>query len=126
MTRAQTIGKIGEDAAAAYLVKNQYRIVERNHLKPWGELDIVAIAKNKTLVFVEVKTLTGLRPYETGYGPAKPEDNMTSAKIIKTKRASLAYANSHPKLITGRGWRIDVIAVTITENALNIRHYENI
>lgn len=121
MTRAQTIGTKGEDAAALYLVKNKYRIVERNHLKPWGELDIIAVARDTTLVFVEVKTLQG-----DGDMNLQPEDNMTSAKIMKTKRAALAYANSHPKLISDRGWRIDVIAVTITGNTLNIRHYENI
>lgn len=121
MTHTQTVGKIGEDAAAAYLVKNRYRIIEHNHLKPWGEIDIVAKAKDGTLVFIEVKTMAG----EEGAG-LRPEDNMTGAKIMKMKRAALAYANAHPELVGGRGWRIDAIAVRLGEKPDDIRHYENI
>ena len=122
MTRAQTIGQIGEDAAAAYLVKNRYTIIVRNYLKPWGEIDIIARSRDATLVFVEVKTMAmeGDAPH------LRPEDNMTSAKVTKTKRAALAYANAHPELVTDKGWRIDMISVELRGTATAIRHYENI
>src|SRR3972149_569934 len=48
-------GKMGEDAAASFLAKEGYKIVERNFRCPLGEIDIVAIDKG-VLVFVEVKT----------------------------------------------------------------------
>lgn len=48
-------GQCGEDAAAEYLKKKNYKIIERNYKNKIGEIDI--IAKTKTdLVFVEVKT----------------------------------------------------------------------
>ena len=120
MTPKQKRGNRGEDIAAEYLTKKGYTIIERQHRKPWGELDLIMKAGDGTLVFVEVKAM--------GIGSKNftPEANMTSAKIMKTKRAALAYANANPKL-SGRGWRIDVIAIDLEgETARNIRHYENI
>lgn len=121
-----SVGKAGENAAAEYLIRKKYRIMERNHLRRWGEIDIVAKAGDATLVFVEVKTLS-LGAGDCTWGNLRPEDNMTSAKIMKTKRAAQAYANAHPKLVTEKGWRIDMIAVDLCDGApLDIRHYENI
>ena len=120
-----SVGKAGEHAAAEYLVRKKYRIVERNHLRRWGEIDIVAMTRDKTLVFVEVKTLsagTGDRTWNN----LRPEDNMTPSKIMKTKRAAQAYANAHSGLLTDKGWRIDMIAVDLNGTETRIRHYENI
>lgn len=56
-TDKQKIGQIGEDCACEYLEKNDYKIVERNYLKKWGELDIVCKKGNK-IHFIEVKSVT--------------------------------------------------------------------
>ena len=120
MTPKQKRGNRGEDLAAEYLVGIGHTILERQHRKPWGELDIIAKAGDGTLVFVEVKTMG------TAIGTFTPEGNMTTAKVMKTKRAALAYANANPKL-SARGWRIDVIAIDLEGNAaLGLRHYKNI
>ena len=57
MTHRSELGKFGEDLACEYLVKKGYKIIDRNFRKPWGELDIITRAPDKTLVFVEVKTV---------------------------------------------------------------------
>jgi putative endonuclease len=120
MTPKQKRGNRGEDIAAKYLMEKGYTVIERQHRKPWGELDIIAQAGDGTLIFVEVKAMGA------GAGQFTPEGNMTPAKVMKTKRAALAYANANPKL-SGRGWRIDVIAVDLAgDAATGIRHYENI
>jgi putative endonuclease len=120
MTPKKKRGDRGEDIAVEYLIGKGHIIIERNYRKPWGELDIIAKAGDGTLVFVEVKAMGA------GGGAFTPEANMTSAKIIKTKRAALGYANANPKL-SGKGWRIDVIAIDLDGNtAKDIRHYENI
>jgi len=117
---------MGEQVAADYLARKKYRIVERNHLRRFGEIDIVAIARDTTLVFIEVKTLSA-RAGEGEGNALRPEDNMTPSKIMKTKRVAQAYANTHPELVTDSGWRIDMIAVDLRGGApLDIRHYENI
>lgn len=48
-------GRLGEDAAALYLKKQGYKIVEQNYRTKVGEIDIIA-KDDEDLVFVEVKT----------------------------------------------------------------------
>jgi len=55
MTRKREIGDFGEDLTVAYLEKNGYRILSRNYLKSFGEIDIIAI-KDEVISFIEVKT----------------------------------------------------------------------
>ena len=55
MAKHNDLGKAGENAAAAYLEKEDYLIRHRNWRKGHFELDIVA-AKDNELVVVEVKT----------------------------------------------------------------------
>lgn len=125
MSKTSEIGKRGEDIACEYLKKKKYKILERNAREKWGELDIVALAKDKTLVFVEVKTMRPFAP-----GGLQPEDQMTYAKRRKFERAASLYAGSHWKLINDeKGWRLDVVAIVLVgegRDSHDIRHYENI
>ncbi|WP_049691402.1 YraN family protein [Anaerococcus jeddahensis] len=54
-SKKRSIGDFGEDIAKRYLEKKGYQILERNFLKPYGEIDIICI-KDDILTFVEVKT----------------------------------------------------------------------
>ncbi len=56
-TDKQKIGQKGEDEACFYLEKKGYKVIERNYLKKWGEIDIVC-KKNSKIHFVEVKTVS--------------------------------------------------------------------
>jgi len=123
MTHQSAIGKLGEDLACQFIKDEGYKIVERNYRKQLGEIDIVGIAPDKTLVIFEVKTVSGPNPYITA------ENQMTAAKLTKLKRIALVYtADSHnSKLINEeRGWRIDLLALTISGEDCVIKHYENI
>ncbi|MBI2055259.1 MAG: YraN family protein, partial [Candidatus Sungbacteria bacterium] len=109
MTQKSELGQFGEDLACKYLVDKGYKIIERNFRKPWGELDIVVRAPDKTLVFVEVKTMS---QNEDGI---KPEDQLTKAKLHKTQKAASLYAGHYlEKINDKKGWRIDLIALTIS------------
>lgn len=119
-------GKLGEQIACDYLVRSRYRIVDRNYWKPWGEIDVIARARDGMLVFVEVKTM-----YE--HPSLKPEDHLTRAKLEKLSRTASLYAGAYPDRIRKRkGWRIDLIAITLNNdltnksNNENVKHYENI
>ena len=126
MTKKSETGKLGEDLAYEYLVNNRFTIIERNFRKPWGELDIIAKENNGTLVFIEVKTM---RKYgnNSAIAELQPEDNLTSAKLIKLKRTASLYAGFHPELIDDKkGWRIDLLAITLQDDSTDIKHFENI
>ncbi len=118
-TNKMTTGKLGEDLACRYLTKNGYKILERNYRQPWGELDIICVAPDKTLVFVEVKTVTGEDP------KISAEDQLTKAKLQRLKRTAEMYANQSSYLID-RGWQIDLLAINTLGLIAKVRHYKNI
>ena len=109
MTKKLQPGQLGENLACEYLVKNNYKIIERNFRQPWGEIDIIAKKSDKTLVFIEVKTMT-----ENSATGLKPEDQLSTSKLEKVKRTASLYANYYPELVNkNKGWQIDLIALTI-------------
>lgn len=116
------LGKIGEDKACEYLVKKGWKLVDRNFHARFGELDVIAIDNSGVLVFVEVKTMTGGDSLVL-----KPEDQMTASKINKFKKIAQYYAGLHPELFDDkRGWRLDLLTLTILEKDCIIKHYDNI
>lgn len=117
-----SLGKVGEDLACAYLVKRGFRVLLRNYRTKWDELDVIAQDRDGTLVFVEVKTLTQRD------GGLIPEDNMTPTKKEKISRACRQFAAEHEDLVReDRGWRIDLIAISIKEDGGHeARYYKNI
>jgi putative endonuclease len=115
-----TTGKIGENSTCHFLIKNGYHIFDRNYRMPWGEIDIIARDPDTTLVFVEVKTM------QAG-GSLKPEDNLTRAKLQKLRRTCEKFVATHQDLVReDRGWRIDLVALTMSNKDCLINHYENI
>ena len=74
-------GRAAEEAAAAALVRNGYRVLARNCRTPFGEIDIVAERRGR-LVFAEVKAR---RPHGSA-GPA--EEALTRAKFRRVARAA--------------------------------------
>ena len=51
----QTFGRKGENLAAEYLVRQGYRVVEKNYRFKKSEIDLIC-QKDGLLIFVEVKT----------------------------------------------------------------------
>ncbi|MBX4181397.1 YraN family protein, partial [Candidatus Parcubacteria bacterium] len=58
-TEKRKLGDIGENIACDFLKNRGYTIVERNYLRKWGEIDIVA-RKGEVIHFVEVKSVSGV------------------------------------------------------------------
>jgi putative endonuclease len=121
------IGRAGEGMACQYLLKNGYKILDKNFRKKFGEIDIIARSSDKTLVFCEVKTMVE----NPGFSERlRPEDNLTFHKAQKMKRAAQFFAANNPDLIyEERGWRIDLVAIVLSfdhKTVRRIQHYENV
>ena len=86
------IGNIGEGIACKFLIKNNFTIVERNYLKKWGEIDIVA-TKDRALYFFEVKSMTVKRNGWEGMSRDRfrAEENVHIQKQRRLKRAIGSY-----------------------------------
>ncbi|TSC97875.1 MAG: putative endonuclease [Parcubacteria group bacterium Greene1014_47] len=119
MAQHNTIGKLGEEIARAYLEKNGYKIVEQNWRTKRGEIDII-VKKGDVLVFVEVRTKVGEQ-----FG--SPEDTLTHEKKRRLLWNAKAYvANKKYKGL----YRVDALCIVLkgdgTEIPQRLSYHESI
>lgn len=111
-----SLGRRGEEAAAAHLAGRGYKVLDRNWRGRGGELDIVC-EKKKTLVFAEVKTRTEGQM-------AAPHDALTPAKRRNLSRAAGQWLTEHEAW--GRPCRFDLLAVVVdAAGQTRVEHVEN-
>lgn len=113
----RSVGHLGENKAADYLINHGYLILARNVRTPYGEIDLIA-KRDMVTVFVEVKTRTTNR-----FGP--PEASITPKKREHMIASSQAYLQAHPEL--DGDWRLDVIAIKVDrdDKVTSLVHFEN-
>ena len=88
--------------AARYLRRHGYRIVARRYRCRRGELDLVAVSPEGTIVFVEVKSGRGGRHRQPGR-------NVTTRKQQRVLRAARMFLAEHH--LRRYRYRFDVVAV---------------
>ena len=154
-SQKRRIGNLGEDIAELFLVKRGFKIIDRNYLKKFGEIDIVARLSN-TIRFIEVKSIV---TREIGIGYDKkvsqtvsqnsftksdfeikvtretdseideylPEDNVNYFKQKKLLRTIETYI-LEKNLDDDQEWQIDVVTVKIDffYKTATIKHIENV
>ncbi len=104
MTRdTRELGIRGERLAEDRLKRSGARVLARNYVTPYGELDLV-VEHEGDLVGVEVKTR---HPGQ----PSLPEEAVGPAKLARLQRALAHYAQQHER--EDSGWRIDVVAIEV-------------
>ena len=103
------IGRAAEAAAARYLERAGYRILQNNFRAKGGELDVIAL-DGRALAIVEVRYRAGDR-----YGSAAA--SITSSKRSRIIRASRALLATQPVLAKLPA-RFDVVEVTGPADAL--------
>jgi putative endonuclease len=116
-TDKQKVGQIGEDYACKYLENLGYRILERNYLKKWGEIDIVA-RKGSKIHFIEVKSVSRSLDsvtHVTNTNDYRPEDNVHPWKLQRLSRAIQSYLLERD-VSDETDWQFDLITVYIDKD----------
>ncbi len=114
-TEKQKVGQIGEDSACKWLIDKGYKVIDRNYLKKWGEIDIVA-TKDKKLHFIEVKSITrdlsGEVTRVTTDDDYRAEDNMHPRKLQRLSRVIQSYLLDR-NVSDETDWQLDLVTVHI-------------
>jgi putative endonuclease len=128
-TTNKIIGAWGEQIAATYLQNKGLWILDRNYLKKWGEIDIVARESTEKVHFVEVKTVS----YETKqalqeavtHRTWRPEENVHPLKLRRLNRAIESWLLEKN---FDYDWQIDVVAVRIVprEKYATVKYLPNV
>lgn len=114
----QQTGAIGEEYAAEYLKKQEYRIIGHHVTSRWGELDLIA-EKNGKISFIEVKTRSDLRK-------GRPYEAVNYRKLKHLTRTIQYYV--HANRLERRKCQLDVIGILLNpdQTLRELRHYENV
>lgn len=110
------LGCLGEEIAADYLEKNGYKILGRNYRTNIGEIDIIAEEKD-VLVFVEVRTRSGLAAHEYNLASI---DTKKQRQLSKLAVCFLKDNNRFDKKA-----RFDVVSVALSEPEGKIQLIKN-
>lgn len=110
-----TTGSWGETQATTFLEGKGYEIIEKNYRHKHAEIDLI-VKKNKTLIFVEVKTRSG-----TGFGMPEEFVNYTKARLIMKAAENYIYTKDWHFDI-----RFDIVSILIlSSGGINIKHIED-
>ena len=120
------LGRLGEDLACEYLVKNGYKILERNYRISFGEIDIIArkarklLSKtDKTIHFVEVKTIVSNKNFF-------PEERVDYKKQRKLKQLAEIWLEKN-RFPQNYPYQIDIIGIVkdLYYNTTKLRYIPN-
>lgn len=114
MAQHNELGRKGEDLAEAYLIENNYHIIQRNGVYDRNEIDIIA-SNQEFIVFVEVKTRS------TSYW-GNPEEAVSDTKIKRIVAAADYYLTKNDIDMPAR---FDIVAVVLNEEFIDIKHIED-
>jgi putative endonuclease len=119
------LGNIGESVAAEFLTKHGFTVLDRNYLKKWGELDIVA-KKGNIIHFIEVKSVSRkTSDWDTGSsslnspGKYRPEENVHPEKLKRLARTMQTYLLE--KRLDDQDWQLDIMTALIDEDKKKAR-----
>lgn len=101
----RAIGDRGEELAVKYLKNHKFKVLERNYLTRYGEVDIIANDRG-TIAFIEVKS----RKAGAAVNPLYAVNRRKQMQIIKAAQDYIIK-----KKIKRTMFRFDVVTVIFTE-----------
>lgn len=128
-TIKRKIGDIGEETCCSYLESKGFKIIARNYLKKWGEIDVIA-AKGGILHFIEVKTVSRENVRDISRETLedyRPEENVHPWKLKRLSRTIQGYLLEN-KAEAEKLWQLDIMAVflDLKNKEARVRFMENI
>jgi putative endonuclease len=113
----QALGKWGERQCEKFLKQKGLKTLTRNFFSKTGEIDIIMVDVDHSIVFVEVKTRT-----DEEFAPT--ESVVNRSKVEKMGRTARYFLSSNE--IQNRPFRFDIVTVTLGRRGpVEIRHYKN-
>ncbi len=113
----QLLGQWGERRCERFLVRKGLKILTRNFSCKTGELDLVMVDADGSIVFVEVRT-------KAEDSLVSPEQSITQTKKNRLVRAGRYFLKIHR--IEDRPYRFDVVSIVLGRTGREkITHYEN-
>jgi len=111
------LGRWGERRCEKFLKRKGLKKLTRSFSCKTGEIDLVMVDSDGTIVFVEVKTTAN-----ESFVPA--ENDITGAKRNKLNKTARYFLAAHN--IENRPFRFDVVTIVLGQTGREqIRHYEN-
>jgi len=113
----ELLGRWGEKHCEKFFKRKGLKTLTRNFSCKTGEIDLIMVDSDGTLVFIEVKTRAteDFSPSESAVTKAK------KTRMLRTTRYFLAVND-----IENRPFRFDVVTIVLGEKGpAQIRHYEN-
>ena len=114
---AKLLGRWGEKRCEKYLKSKGLKSLARNFSCKTGEIDLVMVDSDGSIVFVEVRT----KAAET-FEP--PESSITAPKKARLARTARYFLATHN--IEDRPFRFDVVTIVLGQTGQpTIKHYKN-
>ncbi|MFA5838871.1 MAG: YraN family protein [Candidatus Paceibacterota bacterium] len=125
-TPKRRTGDIGENVACRFLESKKFKILERNYLKKWGEIDIVSEKKNQ-IHFIEVKTISRNLNVLEKDNEYRAEENVHPWKLKRLNRAIESYLEEK-NISDDVEWTLDLIVVylDLEGKKAKVEYLENI
>lgn len=111
------LGKWGERRCEKFLRQKGMYLLTRNFTCKAGEIDLIMVDTDRSIVFVEVKTRT-----DEEFTPT--ESVITTPKMDKMTRTARYFLSAYD--IENRPYRFDIVTITLGQHGpADIRHYKN-
>ena len=117
MKDTTSIGNAGEEAAARYLRRRFYKILDLQYKSRFGEIDIIA-KKKDIIAFIEVRTRS--KNYRVS-----PADSVGKAKQNRIIKTALCYITANRIKLQPRFDIIEVVVYPADRRKMSINHIEN-
>lgn len=111
------LGRWGEKRSEKFLKSKGLKTLARNFSCKTGEIDLIMVDGDGSIVFVEVRTKA-----DESFSP--PEESITQPKRAKLMRAARYFLAVHK--IEDRPLRFDVVTIVLGRTGRpQIKHYQN-